>query len=225
MLIADSNEFVREGLVSIFRDSHPEGFVVGLARNGREAIELCDNLRPDVAVIGLSSPDMSDLTVTRHLCFDKGRRVVVLAQHVAAPVVEHVRQAGARALVSKREPASQITAALERVLAGEPFFASELSVRSLSQLQPDEFIPVQFLLTPRELDVLRLLAAGRINKEIAADLNVSVRTVESHHGSIRRRLGTDSLASLVKLALRDGLISPAATKLLRTRVPPLNVAA
>jgi DNA-binding NarL/FixJ family response regulator len=95
--------------------------------------------------------------------------------------------------------------AVERVLAGEPFFASQSASRPASELEPRERIPVQYLLTPRELDVLRMLAQGFSNKEIASALGMSVRTVESHHANILARLSADSLGDLVRLAVADGL--------------------
>jgi DNA-binding NarL/FixJ family response regulator len=92
--------------------------------------------------------------------------------------------------------------AVERVLAGESFFASS-SARQI--VEAPEYIPVQFLLTPRELDVLRLLARGKSNKELAAELNMSVRTAESHHANLMAKLNVQSLGNLVRIAFRDGV--------------------
>jgi len=93
--------------------------------------------------------------------------------------------------------------AVERVLAGESFFASSSGARQT--VEAPEYIPVQFLLTPRELDVLRLLARGKSNKELAAELNMSVRTAESHHANLMAKLNVQSLGNLVRIAFRDGV--------------------
>jgi DNA-binding NarL/FixJ family response regulator len=119
--------------------------------------------------------------------------------------MRQLRRAGARAFLAKNEAPGQLVTAVERMLAGEPFFASESASRAISQLEPREQVPVQYLLTPRELDILRELAKGLSNKEIAAVLDLSVRTVESHRADILVRLSVDSLGELVRLAIRDGV--------------------
>jgi DNA-binding NarL/FixJ family response regulator len=207
ILVADDHQFVREGLISVLEESHPEWQVVGEAANGRQAIELSDALRPDVAVLDLSMPEIDGLKVMEHLCASiQGIRVLMLSVHAAHPVMRQIRRGGASAFLSKSEAPRQLVTALERVLAGEPFFASEAASRPASPLESSARVPVQFLLTPREMDVLRLLARGRCNKEIASELNLSVRTAESHRANIMNRLGLDSLAQLVSLAVRDGVI-------------------
>jgi two-component system response regulator NreC len=207
ILIADDHEFVREGLISILEDSHPEWRVVAAAANGRQAIDLSEALQPDVAVLDLSMPEVNGLKVTEHLCSSiEGIRVLVLSVHAAHPILRQLRRAGASAFLAKNETPARLVEALERVLAGEPFFASESASRSASELAPHEQIPIHYLLTPRELDVLRLLVRGLGNKEIAAVLDLSVRTAESHRADIMDRLSTGSLGELVKLAVRDGVI-------------------
>jgi DNA-binding NarL/FixJ family response regulator len=115
-----------------------------------------------------------------------------------------LRKAGVSAYLVKSEAPKMLVLAVERILAGEPFFASANTSRPT--LETPEYIPVQFLLTPRELDVLRLLARGKTNKELAGELNMSVRTAESHHANIREKLKVESLADVVRLAIRDGII-------------------
>jgi DNA-binding NarL/FixJ family response regulator len=207
ILVADDHELVREGLISVLRQAHPEWEIVGEAANGEEAIRLADALRPNVAILDLSMPEPNGLKVTEHLTSSiRGIKVLVLTVHTAEPVMRQVRRAGASAFLAKNEMPVKLVAAVERMLAGEPFFASESASRPASQLEPRERIPVQYLLTPRELDVLRMLAQGFSNKEIASALGMSVRTVESHHADILSRLSVDSLGDLVKLAITDGLV-------------------
>ena len=203
ILIADDHELVRRGLISILGKSHPEWKVVAEVPTGAAAIECGTALRPDVAILDLSMPDVGGLQVAERLLEAvPGIRIVILTVHAAAPIQRQLRKAGASAYLAKNEAPKTLVLAVERVLAGEPFFASTSTSRP--SVDAPEYIPVQFLLSPRELDVLRLLARGRTNKELAADLDMSVRTAESHHANIMSKLNVESLADLVHLAIRDG---------------------
>lgn len=207
ILLADDHELVRQGLISILTASHLEWEVVAEATNGQQAIELAETLLPDIAIVDLSMPELDGLQVTRHLCSSvEGIKVMVLSVHMARPVMRQLRKAGASAFLAKNEAPQHLVEAIERVLAGETFFASESASRLPAQLEPGQQIPVQYLLTPRELEVLRLLARGQSNKSIANDLDMSVRTAESHRADILDRLSVDSLGDLVKLAIRDGIV-------------------
>jgi DNA-binding NarL/FixJ family response regulator len=205
ILIADDHELVRKGLVSMLTGSHPEWNVVGDVATGEAAMELGTALRPDIAILDLSMPDFSGLQVAERLLETvPGIRIIILTMHAAAPILRQLRKAGVSAYLAKNEAPKMLVLAVERVLAGEPFFASTSASRPT--LEAPEYIPAQFLLTPRELDVLRLLASGRTNKELAGDLNMSVRTAESHHANIMAKLNVESLADLVRLAIRDAVI-------------------
>jgi DNA-binding NarL/FixJ family response regulator len=204
ILIADDHELVRRGLISILGRSHPEWTVVAEVPTGTAAIDLGTALRPDVAILDLSMPDLSGLQVAERLLETvPGIRIVILTIYASAPILRQLKKAGASAYLAKNEAPKTLVLAVERVLAGEPFFASTSASRPTVALP--EYIPVQYLLTPRELDVLRLLARGRTNKELAADLELSVRTAESHHANIMAKLNVQSLAYLVRIAFRDGV--------------------
>lgn len=204
ILIADDHELVRRGLISILAASHPEWEIVGEASTGKAALELGLTLRPDVAILDLSMPDYGGLQVAEQLLLEvPGIRILILTMHSAAPILRQLRKAGVNAYLAKNEAPQILVLAVERILAGEPFFASTSASRTV--LEGTEYIPAQFLLTPRETDVLRLLARGRTNKELAADLDMSVRTAESHRANIMAKLNVESLADLVRIAVRDGL--------------------
>jgi DNA-binding NarL/FixJ family response regulator len=204
ILIADDHELVRRGLIRLLTQSHPEWKVVAEVSTGTAAIELGTALRPDVAILDLSMPDLGGLQAAERLLEAvPGIRIIILTVHAAAPILRQLRKVGVSAYLAKNEAPKMLVAAVERVLAGEPFFASTSASRP--KVDAPEYIPVQFLLTPRELDVLRLLASGKTNKELAAELDLSVRTVESHHANIMAKLNVESLADLVHLAIRDGV--------------------
>ncbi len=212
ILVADDHELVRRGLISILTRSHPEWKIVAEAPTGAAAIELGTALRPDVAILDVSMPDLSGLEAAERLLETvPGIRIIILTIHAAAPILRQLRKAGVSAYLAKNEAPKMLVVAVERVLAGEPFFAS--SSTSRTALEAPEYIPVQFLLTPRELDVLRLLARGKTNKELAADLGMSVRTAETHHANVMAKLNVESLADLIRLAVRDGVTLTAAIRL------------
>lgn len=204
ILIADDHELVRKGLISILTRSHPEWRVVGDVANGTDAIELGTSLRPHVAILDLTMPDLSGWQVAERLLQSvPGIRIVILTMHAAAPILRRLRKAGVSAYLAKNEAPKMLVEALERILAGEPFFASPSASRKV--VEPPEYIPVQFLLTPRELDVLRLLARGKTNKELANELDMSVRTAESHRANIMAKVNVESLGELIRIAVRDGI--------------------
>jgi two-component system NarL family response regulator len=204
VLIADDHELVRKGLVSLLETTHPEWEIAGEAANGDEAIELGVALRPTLAVLDLSMPGCSGLEVAEKLIRQvPGVRILVLSMHAAAPILRQLQKAGVHAYLAKNEAPTKLVSAIERILEGEPFFASTSSGRQT--LTWPEYVPVQFLLTSRELEVLRQLALGKSNKELAADLDMSVRTAESHHANIMAKLNVESLGELVRLAIRDNV--------------------
>jgi len=203
-LIADDHELIRKGLISILTNSHPEWHIAADVSNGAAAIELGTALRPDVAILDLSMPDLSGVEVAELLLESvPGIRIIILTMHAAAPILRQLRKAGVSAYLAKNEAPRMLVLAVERVLAGEAFFASVSAARP--GVKAPEYIPVRFLLTPRELDVLRLLVRGKTNKELAADLGMSVRTAESHRANLMSKLNVESLGDLVRTAIRDGI--------------------
>jgi DNA-binding NarL/FixJ family response regulator len=135
-----------------------------------------------------------------------GIRILILTMHSAAPIQQQLKRIGVNAYLAKNEAPRMLVVAVERVLAGEPFFASTSASRLAGQIELPEYVPAHFLLTPRELEVMRLLAIGKSNKEVANELNMSVRTAESHHANILTKLAVDSIGEIVRIAIRDGVI-------------------
>jgi DNA-binding NarL/FixJ family response regulator len=207
ILLADDHEIVRKGLVSILGKSHPEWQIVAEAANGTDAIELGQSLRPHVAILDISMPGPGGLKVAEQLIATvQGIRILILTMHSSAPILQHLKRIGVNAYMAKNEAPRMLVAAIERILADEPFFASASASRLAGEIQLPEYIPVHFLLTPRELEVTRLLALGKSNKEVAGDLNMSVRTAESHHANVLNKLEVDSIGEIVRIAIRDGVI-------------------
>src|SRR5438067_10577890 len=125
ILIADDHELVRKGLISILNRKHPEWRVVADVANGAAAIESGEALRPDIAILDLAMPDCSGLQVAERLLASvPGIRILVLTMHAAAPILHQLRKIGVSAYLAKNEAPKMLVLAVERVLAGEPFFAS-----------------------------------------------------------------------------------------------------
>jgi DNA-binding NarL/FixJ family response regulator len=207
VLLVDDHELVRRGLISLLNAGHPEWEIVGEVASGTAAIELGVLLKPDVAILDLALPDMSGLDVVRQLIAAIPEiKILILTMHAAKPILDRLQKAGVRAYLAKNEAPLMLVRAVERILAGEPFFASTDAYRPPVDLPPAEYVPAQFLLTTRELEVMRLLVQNHGNKQIATDLGLSVRTVEQHHASILAKLKVDSLGDMVRIAIRDRLI-------------------
>lgn len=206
IVIADDHELVRAGLIKVLREAHPEWEIVGEAADGREAVRLSERFNPNVAILDLSMPELTGLQVTEVLRSTiPGIKILILTVHTAEPVMRQIRRAGAAGFLAKDEAPASLVRYIEKMVAGDPFVVSVSASRKPSELSPHDRVPMQYLLTPRELEVVRLLAQGMSNKEIGPALDVSVRTVESHRADIFARLGVDSLGELVGLAVRDGL--------------------
>jgi DNA-binding NarL/FixJ family response regulator len=203
ILLVDDHELVRRGLISILNAGHPEWEIVGEAASGAAAVEIGVRLKPDMAIIDLSMPDhMTGLEAAEQLIAAvPGIKILILTMHASAPILHRLQKAGVKAYLAKNEAPRSLVRAVERVLAGEPFFASPAAYMPRAG-----YVPAQFLLTARELDVMRLLVQNRGNKQVAADLGLSVRTVEQHHASILAKLKVDSLVGMVKIAIHDRII-------------------
>ena len=210
VLVADDHAIVRTGIRHVL-ESEPGFAVVGEAATGHEALELATSLRPDVAVLDISMPGESGLRVAEEL----RRRVpethvLILSMHDNTEYVLESLRAGAHGYLLKDTAATELRGAIRAVRRGESFFsppiASRLSavVRGDAPAQPDALSQ----LTARERQVLVGVAQGRTNREIALELGISHRTVETHRESLMRKLGVRTVAGLTRLALEAGLIGP-----------------
>jgi DNA-binding NarL/FixJ family response regulator len=202
ILIADDHEFIRRGLISILLARHPDWEIVGEASNGTDAIRLAESTKPDIAILDLSMPEQNGLQVTEHLRASvPSIKTLILTMHTGEQIVRNLMKAGASAYMAKSDASSKLVEAVERLAAGHASFASPMAVGETA-----DPAPAQYILSARETEVLRLLASGKSNKQIAAELVVSVRTVESHRAHMLARLGVESFGELVRIAVRDGLI-------------------
>jgi DNA-binding NarL/FixJ family response regulator len=213
ILLADDHEVVRRGLSSLLA-TRPDWQVCGEARNGREAVALAVKLKPNLAILDLSMPELNGLEATRHIRKEVPEtEVLVFSMYENEQFVRDLLAAGARGYVLKSDVSSQLLNAVDAVSRHKPFFTSEVAERvlegflRLGELTAEDGSAAG-ILTPREREIVQLLAEARSNKEVAATLGISVKTVETHRASIMRKLGITSIVDLVHYAIRNGLVSP-----------------
>lgn len=206
ILVADDHPVVRDGLVAIL-STQPDFEVVGEAGTGLEAVERAAALQPDVMLLDLEMPEMDGVEVLRRLSqANPTVQVIVFTAFDTDERILGAVQAGARGYLLKGAPRKELFDAVRVVRAGgsllQPVVASKLLRQVSHQSQANQIEA----LTPRELEVLRLLAQGLQNKEIAAELVISERTVKFHVSSIMGKLGAGNRTEAVTLAAQQGLI-------------------
>jgi DNA-binding NarL/FixJ family response regulator len=212
ILVADDHELVRRGIRGLLR-ARRGWTVVGEAVNGREAVEKAGKLKPDVAIVDISMPDLDGLQATRQIRdAAPSTQVVVLTMHESDQMVRRVLDAGALGYVLKSDLAAHLVRAVKEVSAGKLFLTprvSDIVLKGFLKIanQPDSVEHLQARPTPREIEIIRLLAEGKANKEIAAELGITTRTVETHRAKIMLKLGLHSLTELIHYAIRHEIFS------------------
>jgi len=205
ILLADDHAVVRQGFKMIL-DAQADMEIVGEAGNGRQAVELAEQLRPDVVVMDVAMPELNGIEATRRLASSLPHaRVIALSMHKDSVYVREILRAGARGYLLKDSGAADLVAAIHAVASGESYLSPAVSNAVLDDYRRHVTNPID-LLTSREREVLQLLAEGKSNKEIAGVLNLSVYTVDAHRGRIMEKLNLHSISELVRFAVRNGLI-------------------
>jgi DNA-binding NarL/FixJ family response regulator len=207
VLVADDHAIVRTGIRHVL-ESEPGFTVVGEASNGAEAIELARSLQPHVAVLDISMPGSTGLQVTQELRrLAPETRVLILSMHDNTEYVLESVRAGAHGYILKDTAATELRGAIHAVRRGESYFSPPIARRLTAVVRgitEEEDLLGQ--LTARERQVLVGVAQGRTNREIALELGISHRTVETHRESLMRKLGIRTVAGLTRVALEAGLI-------------------
>jgi DNA-binding NarL/FixJ family response regulator len=213
ILVADDHELVRRGILGLLR-ARAGWKVAGEAANGREAVEKAKKLRPDVIILDIGMPNLDGLEATRQIREVAPKtEILILTMHESKQMVRRVLEAGARGYVLKSDLATHLVRAVNGVSKGKYYLTPKVSEIVLEGFlsmgkgsQPYEISRAG--LTPRETQIIRLLAEGSANKEIAAELGIAIRTVETHRARIMLKLGVHSLTQLVHYAIRHNLVSP-----------------
>ena len=212
ILIVDDHAVVRRGVRSLL-ETQPTWEVAGEASNGRQAVELARKLHPNVVIMDLSLPELNGLEATRQIVKDSPQtEVLVLTMHHSEQLAHDVLQAGARGYVLKSDADQNLIAAIESLARHRPFLTSKVTEIVLDSYLGKPGAPVDHastdVVTPREREIIQLLAEGNSNKEVASTLGLSVKTVEAHRANVMRKLHLRSASELVRFAVRNKIVLP-----------------
>lgn len=211
VLLAEDHTIVREGLRALLNSDG--GFlIVGEARTGSDAVKLVAKLQPDVILMDIAMPVLNGLEATRQiLTANPSARVIVLSAHSDDEYVQRMREAGAVGFLEKQSSAEVLTKAIREVVAGGSFYSPSIAAR-LNAIagNPEErrgtVTSPTTRLTSRESEVLQLVAEGAANKKIAAELGISIKTVEKHRQRLMDKLELHDIAGLTRYAISRGII-------------------
>lgn len=212
VLVADDHEVVRKGLRTILEEQ-PGWEVSGEASDGREAVDKARSLKPDVTVVDVGMPGLNGLEATRQMLRnDPETKVLILTMHESDPLIREVLDAGARGYLLKSDAGKDLVSAVEAIRRNKTYFTARVAQMVLdgyldkkTRPQTEADVPASRL-TPRQREIVQLLAEGKSSKEVAVALNLSVKTAETHRANIMRRLNCHSVSELVRYAIRNNII-------------------
>jgi DNA-binding NarL/FixJ family response regulator len=211
VLLAEDHCIMREGLCALL-EADGSFSLVGQARTGREAVDLAQALRPDVIVMDIAMPILNGLEATRQILeVNPAARVLILSAHSDHEYIERVNAVGALGYMEKQMSKEMLTKAIREVAKGNPFVSPTIATRMRGDRKhPREWDgtpkPIAACLTPREAEVLQLVAEGSANKQVAAELSISIKTVEKHRQHLMDKLDIHDTASLTRYAIAAGII-------------------
>jgi two-component system, NarL family, response regulator NreC len=211
ILLADDHSILREGLRMLL-DRQNEFAVVGDASDGREAVEMAEACAPDVVIMDLAMPGLNGIEATRRITARSPRTaVVILSMHSDESYILRSLKAGARAYLLKDSLKTDLIDAVRAAAQGKSFFSPKVSQvlkeDYVNELEAKGAVDTWDLLTDREREILQLVAEGKTNKEIAAVLNISPYTIDTHRSHILQKLNLHSAPELILYAVRKGIIS------------------
>jgi two-component system response regulator NreC len=210
IVLADDHTIIRSGL-RLLLEQQTDFKVVAEAEDGRQAVQLVAKHRPDVVILDIGMPQLNGIEATRQIVAQEGHpNVVILSMHSDESYVLRSLKAGARAYILKNAAEADLIRAVRAVSEGKSFFSPVISKMLLEdyvrQVREKEVEDSYDLLTPREREILQLLAEGKTNKEVASVLGVSPHTIETHRGNILEKLNLHSVPELILYAVRKGII-------------------
>ena len=211
LLLADDHEIVRQGLRSILATQR-DCEVVGEAADGRQAVAMAKELNPDVVILDIAMPSLNGLEATRQILKVRPQtKVLILTMHEADSVIREVLDAGARGYILKTDAGRDLVTAVESLRRNKAFFTSRVSQMILDGFLKGDPRPRAaetggIRLTPRQREIVQLLAEGKSSKEVAVTLDLSVKTAETHRANIMRKLDCHSVSEVVRYAIRNKII-------------------
>jgi DNA-binding NarL/FixJ family response regulator len=210
ILLADDHNLIREGLRSLISDE-PNMTVIAEAEDGRTAVQLTAKLSPDVVIMDISMPGLNGIEATRQiLSKTPAPKVIALSMHMERRMILEMLNAGASGYLLKDCAFGEVIRAIETVMTNCTYLSARIAdiiVKDYVHRIPRNDLSSLTLLSPREREVLQLLAEGRRTRDIASALHVSAKTVDTYRLQIMEKLGIHSIAELTKFAIREGLTS------------------
>jgi len=210
ILLADDHKITREGLRSLL-EKNKDTEVIGEAQNGREAVQLAIDLQPDIVIMDVSMPDLNGIEATKEILKEvENAKVIALSMHSDRSFVTEMLKSGASGYLLKDCAFDELTRAIETVQKGQIYLSPSVSgdlVSSLLNGSGQVDVLNTNNLTHREREVLQLMSEGKSTKQIAVDLEISSKTVETHRRQLMRKLEIFNVAELTKYAIRKGLTS------------------
>jgi DNA-binding NarL/FixJ family response regulator len=209
ILVADDHQVVRTGLRALL-ESKAGWQVCAEAANGREAVEKAGELHPDVAVLDIGMPLLNGVEATRQIRkVSPGTEILILTMHDSEHMIQGVLDAGAHGYILKDDADRNLLAAVESLRRHKPYLSSRVSAAAaVAQPTTSGIERPARRLTPREREIVQLLAEGKSNKEIATYLNISVKTAETHRANIMLKMNFHSVTELVRYAVKNKIIQP-----------------
>jgi len=213
ILIADDHDLVRRGLKALV-ETHPGWEICGEADSGRDAVTKVEELRPDIAILDISMPELNGVEATRRIRkISPHTEVLILSVHQSDQLIREILDAGAKGYIVKSDSDRDLVIALEALASHKPFFtpsATEMLLNGYTKSGAHTPLPEPLgeRLTSREREIVQLLAEGKSSKEVASDLGISVKTAETHRANIMRKLDLHSVSELVRYAVRNEIIEP-----------------
>jgi DNA-binding NarL/FixJ family response regulator len=206
ILIADDHEVVRKGILTLL-ETHSEWEICGEACTGKDAIAKAARLKPDVVLLDITMPEASGLeAIPEILKAQPQAKIIVLTMHDSGQMASRVLSAGASGLVLKSDAARDLILALEAISKNQPFLSPQVTKILVNEIRHTQAGPSPDALTSRETEVLKLLAEGKSNKEVAARLGISPRTIDAHRAHIMDKLHLRTLSDLVHFAIRHKIV-------------------
>jgi DNA-binding NarL/FixJ family response regulator len=209
ILIADDHELARNGIRSLLED-HAGWEVCGEAKDGREAVACASTLKPDVCLLDIGMPNLNGLDAARQImAMSPDARILILTVHDSEQMVREVLATGARGFLLKSDAGRDLLAAVDALAHRQTFFTpkvAQMMVEGYLRPHEDSSPAGHYVLTPREREVIQLVAEGKSTKEIAIALSLSVKTAETHRTNLMRKLDLHSVADLTLYAVRNGIV-------------------
>jgi two-component system, NarL family, response regulator NreC len=210
ILLADDHKVVRQGTRALL-STIPEWEIVGEADNGRDAVSLTAELKPDIVILDIGMPELNGLDATRQIKKKLPEtEVLIFTGQETEELVHDVFDSGARSYIMKTDAADHLIDALKALSEHKHFFTSRISeivfARYIQGKKTVEGAPEKSRITDREREIVQLLAEGKSSKEIATMLGISVRTVETHRAAIMKKLGLKSFSELIRYAVRNKIV-------------------